>query len=125
MNMVRRLPPLPGESHAEHVARQRLENLRVAAIQRQRHKVLRQALRLRVIDDLELLRGNNRDFESVIQSWKIERLLLMFRGIGAKRASDVLILANIHPQRRVRDLSFAERFELARLVDEARTSYTL
>lgn len=100
-----------------------MENLRVAQIQRDRAKVLRKAIKLGVVDDLELLRGNNRDFEQVIQSWKIEPFLLMFPKIGSKRASDVLILARVHPKRRVRDLSFAERSELARLVDEARTPY--
>ena len=117
------LERMDGESIADFALRRKRVYLLMANETRKRLKVLRNALRLGAIDDLELVRGNLREYEPLIERWPIERLLRACRHIGPSRSNDILDITRISPRTKVGKLSFAQRTEIARLIDETRTSY--
>jgi len=110
-----------GESYEDFVVRKRKEYLKIANAQRRRLKILRRALRLGAIDDLELLKGNLAEYEPVVASWKIEHLLRACRFVGRARSNWVLEVAHVTPSKLVGLLSYEKRKELSRLVEEVRS----
>ena len=123
LGIARKLEPQPGESPEDLLVRQKKEYLRAAQIQRRRLKVLRHALKIGAVDDLELIKGNLNDYEPLIAAWSIERLLRACPWIGSARTYRILQAANIPPRAEVRRISYAKREEIARMVDEVRTAY--
>lgn len=101
--------------------RQRQAALEKANQQRKAIKAMRTGLRAGVVDELGLLRGDeDPKYEALIASWPIERVLRLMHYIGPARAYEVLTWGHVSPRRKVSDLTFAKRAELARLVEDAR-----
>lgn len=123
MKIARRLTREPDEPLEDFVIRQKKEFLKAANEQRRRIKVLRRALKLKAIDDLELVKGNIPEFEPLIATWRVERLLRSCPMIGPTRCTYILQVASINAGRPVGKISYAKRVELARLVDEVRNAY--
>ena len=123
MQRARILTREEGESLEDFVIRQKKEYLVAANEQRRRLKVLRRALRLRAIDDSDLVKGNIPEFEELIATWSIERLLRACPRIGPVRSHEILEAAQVSPRAEVRKLSYAKRAELARMLDEVRSAY--
>jgi hypothetical protein len=118
-----RLERRDDESLEEFQQRRKQTYLSMANAARSRLKILRRALRLGAIDDLELLRGNMPEYEPLINTWTIERLLRACRNIGPSRSNAILEAARVSPNVKVGELSFAKRQEIARMVDDVRQAW--
>lgn len=109
----------PPASIDEARRRKLAKNLEKAQRARRAKAALREAIKSRDVDDLEVLRGDSR-YENLVCGWPVERLLLIMRRIGRDRATDVLDFARVRPTTKLGTLSYAKREELVRLVAEAR-----
>ncbi len=114
---------LEGESLPEYRRRVKAINLGKANAQRKRISVMREALRVGALDDLALLKGQLNDYEPIVASWPIERLLKAMRWIGPARAHEILEIERISPRKKVADLSYKQREALADHCFDARASY--
>jgi len=103
--------------------RQREWAIRAANKKRAQLKVLRRAMRMGVVDDTALVRGDLNEWEPLIANWKIERLLRSCRWIGPNRSAAILEAARIPPARKVGDLPFEKRVFMAQLMEELRQGY--
>lgn len=112
---------MENESLAGDRNARRLEALAKANRQRRRLKNLRIAVKAGVIDDLALLRGELDEYEPLIAGWTIIRFLPMMRRIGPARAHEILMVARVSPNAKIRNLSYMKRGHLADLVIESRT----
>jgi formamidopyrimidine-DNA glycosylase len=110
------------ERQLDSIYQRRIEALELANRRRKVNAAMKKAIKARVMDDLELLRGDGApEHEQIVESWPVDRLLLACNRIGPSRAQEILSVARIAPKRKVNTLSFAQRHHLASLVEEART----
>ena len=97
-----------------------LRNLDKANIVRVAKKHLREAIKAGDVDDLEVLRGDS-PYEEIVTQWPVERLMLLMRRIGRSRSTDILDFARIRPHTKLRNLTYAQREQLCKLVADTRT----
>lgn len=100
------------------------QNLVKAQRARKAKAALREAIKSRDVDDLEVLRGESR-YEDLVKGWPVERLLLIMRRIGRDRATDILDFARVRPTAKLGALSYEAREQLCRLVTESREGVSL
>lgn len=113
--------PEEGETLEEFRLRQKRAAQKMAVAARTRQRLFREAIRLGQIDDLALVRGDLSQFEPMIEKWPVDRLLLSCTGIGRARLLEILVHSRLpSPRVRVGKLTYAQRANLAKLVETAR-----
>lgn len=98
-------------------------NIRKAILARQRQGALREAIRVGAIDDIDVIMGNT-PYEAIVQKWTVQRLLMSCRKIKKVRTHNILVLMDLPPSKKVKDLSWEQRQALAKLVKETRSVWT-
>lgn len=96
-----------------------MRNLRKAQWTRTQRRALKDALKARDVDGIDLIRGNAGEWGEVVATMPYEKLLVMIHGIGEITAGDVVVEFGVAGKVQLGALSFAQRATLADLAHAA------